>query len=70
MGGYSVRCPDCDRWFLSERGIRDHLKAKHPARCPLPSTSIQLWCQEIRQPLKASLPFRTLKDFCAEGEDQ
>lgn len=29
MGGYSEKCPACEKWFIKP-GIVDHIKAKHP----------------------------------------
>lgn len=29
MGGMSVPCFQCDRWFLSRGALQDHVEAKH-----------------------------------------
>lgn len=29
MGGQSYKCPYCDKWFLYQRDLRNHLKDKH-----------------------------------------
>lgn len=30
MGGYSEKCPYCDRWFTDRYAIHQHERAKHP----------------------------------------
>mgnify|MGYP001056020014 CR=1 FL=1 len=32
MGGYSEKCPHCEKWFLSRDAANDHIKAKHPEK--------------------------------------
>ena len=32
MGGYSEKCPYCDKWVTVRGALRDHIKAKHPGK--------------------------------------
>lgn len=29
MGGFSIKCPLCSKWFIAQVGISDHMRDKH-----------------------------------------